>query len=275
MHPFPLAGALQPISPLVSAGDTPRSTSASPPPSSSQPTAPNPTSAEPSASGSLPSVASSTTASDVTLPHQLASEIIPLSASEAAWCKEYCSHVNQVDVSALTFEPERYDALVRYNNRFKFQAGIQDTDLGQMIDELSAYLNCKVPTPRALAHYFKEMSAWPAPIVQLAFERARRNWTFTKLPLIGDFKRWVAAEMLDRDTAYNEIRGAIGRLALPRRQAADAAKREARSQAISRKADEHWLSVSREDRVKAFQKYLSPENAARAIQHYDAIAAQK
>ena len=273
MPPFQPVGALQPILPLGSAGATPTLTSTSRSASSSPSTPTKLAIVEATDSGPSPSAGFVTTASAGTRALSRDLRIIPLSASEQVWSKGFVSRVSQLDVSALTYDADEYAQATSLLARFEHQPKIPDIDIGRLIDELSAYLNCKVPTPRALAHYYKEMSTWPAPIVELAFERARRNWTFSKLPLIGDFARWVADELKDRNELYTGLKIATGRLRIPRRRALEEDKRASQSSAKTAQANKWLLDMPRPERVETIQRHLSAENAARLIKILDDIEA--
>jgi len=238
---------------------------------SSEPPSPaTPATDEPADNGTSRSVATSTTASEPSLPHPQTVAIIPLSATEQAWSKDYCSRVNQLDGSALTYDEDAYGRLQTYRNRFRAQVTIADTDLGRMFDELCVYLDCKPPAPKAMAHYFKEMTTWPQALVVLAFERARRNWTYKKLPLIADFLRWIKDEQAERDELYIAVASAYGRLRIPRRRAVEEAERAAIRAKQSAAADAWLLSLDPAERDEKIRKHLSADIAQRLIDRLSA-----
>jgi hypothetical protein len=174
---------------------------------------------------------------------------------------------------ALEFDAEKYAQLAMYRSRFDTQQLIPDAELGRMFDELASYLNCRIPPARAMAHYFKEMGNWPTGLVNLAFERARRNWTFSRMPLVGDFQRWIKHEFDDHARLHTDIIRATNCLSLPKRRAEIDGRRAAQIDRLNKTAREKYLAMSRDEREAMFRRYLKPEQAEQMIAVYDAIEA--
>lgn len=273
MHHSQQRGGLRPISPLGLAGDTPVSTSKPPSTNFSKPTATTPPTDASPATGTSPSAGSLTTVSDASPPSQYVPAIIPLSASEQAWCRDYSSHVASQEAFSLVYDEDAHQRLTQYQSRLNSQPTITDTTLGKMIDELAEYLNCTVPTPRALSHYFKEMGQWPEALVEQAFTKARTNWTFKKFPLIADFARWVQEDKKARDEINTQVRITLAKLAIPRLKQREEAKREAAAAQRTKEHNARMLAMPKAERDDMIRRYASPERAEELIAHYDALQA--
>lgn len=273
MHPSNRNGGPRPISPIGLADGSPVSTSRSRSGSLSPPMPATRETDVTTDNGPSPSRALSTTDNGASPPSRYVPAIIPLSATEQTWCREYSSHVASQEAFSLVYEPEKYDRLRQIANRLETQPTIPDTTLGKMIDELAEYLNCAVPTPRALSHYYKEMGQWPEALVERAFTQARTNWTFKKFPLIADFTRWVSDEKKERDQIVTQVKISLSKLAIPRLKEKDEARRQAAAEAKTREHNARMIAMPKEERDDMLRRYSSPEHAEELIAHYDALAA--
>lgn len=195
--------------------------------------------------------------------------VTPLTATEAVWLKDLFSRVKgSVEELADLYTPEVHARAVTLCNRFETQPKISDTALAGLLDELCEYLDASAPSPRAAAVYFKEMCEWPEQAVYDAFEKAKQNWRFKKLPLIADFKRWVQWDLAERSEAQLEATYTKRRLDFAKKVHARKVETDARRAKKSAAAHARLAEMDPIEREEAVRKTCPPDVADRILSKF-------
>ena len=183
---------------------------------------------------------------------------------ERKWLTDISSALREADLSSEVYSIQQHQALADFQNRYMNSATADGILIGRALDELIAYLNIRSPSDRVLAHYYKVFETWPRHLLILAFERIRLEWYGKSFPKIAEFKKQIQIELNEHLELKTTIDGSLARISILK--AADKRKREKERLKAAKQeaADKYMKSLSYEDRLAAYQKYL-PEDQAKKL----------